>query len=127
MGIIDQSDMQISSSESIRKSIKWYKKLFFHMLYLSMLNAYILYKEKKQTSLELTDFRLEVIRQIFEKYGSQQRSRRSRPSIEKPLRLTSRHFPALTGGAKRRCIVCSSTVKRPKTNLVPDTNVQTAM
>ncbi len=114
MGIIDQSDMQISFSESIRKSIKWYKKLFFHMLDLSMLNVYILYKEKNQTSLELTDFRLEVIRQIFEKYGSQQHSRRGRPSAEKPLRLTARHFPEITGGAKRKCIVCSSTVKRPK-------------
>ena len=106
--------MQISFSESVRKMIKWYKKLFFHMLDVSMLNAYILYKEKKQVTLQFTDFRLQVIRQILDKYGSQRDPRRGRPSTDKPLRLTARHFPSLTSGGKRRCIVCSTTVKRQK-------------
>lgn len=106
--------MQISFSACIRKTVKWYKKLFFHMLDLSILNAYILYKQKKGITLELIDFRLQVIRQIFEKYGAQRDPRRGRPSADKPLRLTGRHFPSLTGGGSRRCIVCSTTVKRPK-------------
>jgi hypothetical protein len=114
MGLVDKSDMQISFSECVRKTIKWYKKLFLHLLDLSMLNAYILYKEKKHVTLEFTDFRLQVIRQIFDKYGTQRNSRRGRPSADKPLRLTARHFPSLTGGGLRRCIVCSTTSKRPK-------------
>ncbi|CAF1034879.1 unnamed protein product [Didymodactylos carnosus] len=114
MGLVDKSDMQISFSECVRKTIKWYKKLFFHLLDLSMLNAYILYKEKKHVTLEFTDFRLQVIRQIIDKYGTQRNSRRVRPSADKPLRLTARHFPSLTGGGSRRCIVCSTTSKRPK-------------
>lgn len=114
MGLVDKSDMQISFSECIRKTIKWYKKLFFHLLDLSMLNVYILYKETKHVTVEFTDFRLEVIRQIFEKYGTQRNTRRGRPSADKPLRLAARHFPSQTGGRSRRCIVCSTTSKRPK-------------
>src|ERR1700722_8913503 len=114
MGLVDKSDIQISFSESVCNMIKWYKKLFFHMLDVSMLNAYIPYKEKKQVALQFTDFRLQVIRPILDKYGSQRDPRRGRPSTDKPLRLTARHFPSLASGGKRRCIVCSTTVKRPK-------------
>jgi hypothetical protein len=66
--------------------------------------------------LEFTYFRLQVIRQIFHKYGTQRDPRRGRPFADKPLRLTARRFPSLTGGGSRRCIVCSTTVtvKRPK-------------
>ena len=69
-GSVDRTDMQISFSASIRKTMKWYKKLFFHFLDLSLLDAYLLYKRTKQVNIELTDFRLQVIRQIFAKYES---------------------------------------------------------
>jgi hypothetical protein len=36
--------MQTSFVECIRKSVKWYRKLFFHMLDLLILNSYLLYK-----------------------------------------------------------------------------------
>jgi hypothetical protein len=42
--LVDKSDMQISFSESLRKSLKWYKKLFFHLLDISLYNACVLYK-----------------------------------------------------------------------------------
>lgn len=114
MGLVDRSDMQISFSTCIRKTVKSYKKLFFHVLDLSMFSAYILHKENKGTTLEFAEFRLQVIRQIFDKYGAQRNPRRGRPSADKSLRLTARHFPSLTSGGSRRCIVCSTTVKRPK-------------
>lgn len=46
MGFVDKTDMQISFVECIRKTIKWYKKFFFHLLDLSTLNAYMLFKVK---------------------------------------------------------------------------------
>lgn len=61
MGVIDKYDMQISFSECIRKSIKWYKKFFFHLLDVILLNAFILSKLKTGKTIYLSDFRLEII------------------------------------------------------------------
>ena len=44
-GAVDKSYMQMTFPESVRKSIKWYKKLFFHVMDLSVLNGYILFKK----------------------------------------------------------------------------------
>lgn len=44
MGSVDKSDMMISYNDSTRKGQKWYIKLFFHLLDLSVLNAYYLYR-----------------------------------------------------------------------------------
>lgn len=44
MGAVDKTDMLLSGIESARKTIKWYKKVFFHLMDLSVLNAHVLYK-----------------------------------------------------------------------------------
>jgi hypothetical protein len=46
MGAVDHSDMMLSSVECIRKTIKWYKKLFFHTVNLCLLNAHAFYLTK---------------------------------------------------------------------------------
>ncbi|RXM30423.1 PiggyBac transposable element-derived protein 4 [Acipenser ruthenus] len=52
MGSVDKSDMQISFVDCARKSLKWYKNLFFHLFDMAVLNAFILHKtaSKKKTS-----------------------------------------------------------------------------
>ncbi|XP_032688641.1 piggyBac transposable element-derived protein 4-like [Odontomachus brunneus] len=42
MGGIDNIDRQLSLTESIRKTMKWYRKLFFHLLDLSLTSDYII-------------------------------------------------------------------------------------
>ena len=44
MGAVDKTDMQISFTECTRKTRKWYRKLFFHIMDLCLYNAYVLYK-----------------------------------------------------------------------------------
>ena len=46
MRLIDKSDMQTGSVECVRKTIKWYKKIFFHLVDVSLLNAYDIYLTK---------------------------------------------------------------------------------
>ena len=71
MSTVDHVDMQISFSECIRKSVKWHKKLFFHVLdYGSVYNAFVIYKTQNNSSSHLSDFRLEKIRGILTKYGT---------------------------------------------------------
>ncbi len=61
MGSVDKTDMQISFIECVRKIVKWYKKFFFHLLDLSTLNAYILFKVKHKKTIQFGDFRIELI------------------------------------------------------------------
>src|SRR4051812_36173801 len=95
MGAIDKSDTQISFLECVRKTIKWYKKFFFHLLDVTLYNAFILYKLKTGKTMHLSDFRLEVIRSIIESVGSQKNEKKGRPPLENPMRHTARHFPSL--------------------------------
>ena len=113
MGAVDKVDMQISFSECLRKTIKWYKKLFFHFLDLSVYNAYVLYKMRNPGNIQLLDFKVQLKRTIFETYGSQRPIQTERPSNDPPSGLTARHFASiipqtkLTTNPQRKCIVCN--------------------
>lgn len=124
MGAIDKVDMLLSSVECLRKSMKWYKKIFFHYIDLMIVNAYSLYKIKTGENISLAEFQLTLIRELLEKYcrDAYKPSKKGRPSKgDNPLRLTGRHFldviPSVPGGKKasqRICHVCKHTEMRPK-------------
>jgi hypothetical protein len=116
MRAVDQVDMQNSFSECLRKTVKWYKKLFFHLFNITVQNSYAMFKMKNEKNLELSEFRLQLARELIEEYGSKRPQMRGRPSTDSPLRLTARHFIAYIPGdnVKKRCFVCSHTVKREK-------------
>jgi hypothetical protein len=42
MGAVDETNMMVSSLECVRKSFKWYRKLFFHLLDITVLNSHML-------------------------------------------------------------------------------------
>ena len=116
MGIVDQCDMQLSFTESTRKTMKWYKKLFIHLLDLAVYNSYILYKESRNVEMELSTFQLHLIKELCER-GPQEKHYHDRPGQERPGRLTERHFPSLiTNGRRRKCHICSNTRKKPRNN-----------
>ena len=95
MGTVDKSDMQISCVECVRKSVKWYKKLFFHLLDTAVFNSYVLHKQKTGQSTQFCDFRLQLIRQIVDTYSKPKISRGPPSDRDNPLRLVGRHFPTL--------------------------------
>ena len=91
MGVVDQCDMQMSFTESTRKAMKWYKKLFFHLLDVVVFNAYILFKAVKQEEIQLQEFQLQVIKQLANKYAIPSKVA-ARPRNQCFLRLIDRHF-----------------------------------
>ncbi|CAF1289214.1 unnamed protein product [Adineta ricciae] len=120
MSAVDRSDMQISYVECVRKTVKWYKKLFFHLLDISILNSHILYKQKTGRTIHSCDFRLQLIRQIIETYGKP-KAPTGRPTTgDNPVRLIARHFPSLIPSTltkqnpQRKCVVCAKTTRRTK-------------
>jgi len=44
MGAVDKSDQMVLLNTTVRKTLKWTKKLFFHLLDLSATNAFIVYQ-----------------------------------------------------------------------------------
>lgn len=70
MGAVDRSDMMISSVDCMRKSIKWYKKLFFHTIDLCLLNSHAMFTTKHTTKVPLAKFQLNLIQQIISRYAS---------------------------------------------------------
>lgn len=45
MGGVDRSDHFVSSYQFMRRTKKWYRKMFFWLLEVAIINAYLLYKE----------------------------------------------------------------------------------
>lgn len=116
MGAIDKTDMLLCSVECVRRTVKWYKKLFFHLIDLSLLNAYSAYKTCTGIKISLADFQYQLIREIFTKYGSpkldiQKKGRRSE-NVELPHRLLGNHYPSIVpptpsrAKPQRKYIVC---------------------
>ena len=46
MGGVDKIDQQLDSINIIRKSFKWYHKVFFSLFSVAMLSSHKIYKEK---------------------------------------------------------------------------------
>lgn len=125
MGGVDKSDMLLSTTETVRKSIKWYKKVFFHLLDISVLNSHCLFKVKTGSGINLLDFQRQLIKEIIEKYKQvQPRPSSSRPMTgHSPLRLIERHFPSMyprlpgtNKSVSKRCVVCAASKKRRETS-----------
>ncbi|XP_018574685.2 piggyBac transposable element-derived protein 4 [Anoplophora glabripennis] len=118
MGAVDRSDMMMSSIDSLRKSMKWYKKLFVHTLDICVLNAHGMFSTKHHMKYPLAKFQMDLIRQLLERYG--QVNKPTPMSAATTSKLTERHFPFLVPAAEksknasRRCTVCFQTKLRQK-------------
>lgn len=71
MGAIDKTDMLLSWTECVRHTMKWYKKLFFYIVDISLLNAYSSYKMVTGKYISLADFQLKLINELVLKYQCQ--------------------------------------------------------
>lgn len=99
MGGVDKLDQMIEPYISTRKSLKWYKKFFQHLLDVTVYNAFVLYKMKNpSTKLSLLEFRKDLIDNIITRHHvGYHQSAGGRPSGsgDAPTRLTDRHFPSI--------------------------------
>lgn len=45
IGAVDRADMVKGFLECVRKTRKWYKKIFFYLLYTALLNSHIVHRQ----------------------------------------------------------------------------------
>lgn len=114
MNGVDRADQYTVYYSFIRRSVKWWRKVFFWMLEVATVNSYILYKCTVTKPTSHLDYRRTIIRTLVAGYVQTTVSRgpgrpRELPHSSNsgdPERLNRRpHF--LDRGPQRDCVVCS--------------------
>lgn len=113
MGGVDRVDQHLSDYVIPRKrGKKYYKKIFFHLLDFALWNSFILYQKTGGRKSAL-DYRMDLVKQMLEKYLEGPVKVTGRPSIiPPPMRLSARHFPDFIPPTERKanptrqCVIC---------------------
>ena len=84
MNGVDRSDQVLGTNNVMRKCLRWWKTMFFHLIDIAVVNGFILFKEhqanhpddealRRSQDYTISHFRAEIIRQIcnFSEYGLQ--------------------------------------------------------
>ena len=104
MGGLDKIDQQLHSISLIRKTFKWYHKVFFRLLSVAMLSSHKIYKERGGKN-DFLQFVHEIVESLVENSPQLQDNARSARKNDNLVRLTGRHFPAqllYEGQAKKK-------------------------
>lgn len=138
MSGVDRCDQMTSYYSSPRKTIKWNKKVIFHLIDLSVWNSFYLYK-KNINNIRFLKFRDELIKQLIEiednltshdilrklSIHSNRLEKKKHTQVDVTPQVPAiGHFPEkipLQMGAKRknhflRCKVCTKNGKRKETS-----------
>ena len=106
---VDRLDQRMSYYQFVRKSVKWWRKVFFWMIEVMVVNAYILYTQHTDAARKLShkEFRRELVMSLCEEQQSTTPHRQPRQRRDHTLeRLRGSHYPD-TGSAHRDCRICS--------------------
>jgi hypothetical protein len=119
MGGVDRSDQLNSYYLANGKTVKWWKKVLFHMLNTAITNAFVLFRSvtshpKKDAHRE---FRLSLADTLGFQTGPRSPASTVPVAVRRDdaadLRLNERHFPEkIAGGSNPDCIVCSDRSKK---------------
>lgn len=120
MGGVDLADQLIKYYHMERRTIKWYKKLFFHLLDMAVHNSCIVYRQDTKSDISTLNFRLKLVDEILLATGPDPTCRggitgRPRSAGTDLARLNSHnHYPShnpeseITGRVKfRSCRICN--------------------
>ena len=116
MGCADKTDMLKSYYEISRNSKKWWQRIFWHFVDVTLVNSFVIYKQlfPNDTMLQ-KDFRLSVVDHLV---GFANHPKKGRPADVFPLKKSKRtvsdtirtaqtfHFPSYSD-TRMRCAYCS--------------------
>ena len=111
----DISDQLMTSYSMLRRSVKWWRKLFFHLFALCINNAYILYKKHHRKPVPHDTF-IENLASHLINASLESRTltvtRPRSPPNDTTNRLQGRHFPSYIGkvttkSGSKMCAACN--------------------
>ncbi|KAJ8894000.1 hypothetical protein PR048_006608 [Dryococelus australis] len=111
---VDVGDQILSKCHVMRRYSKAYKKIFFYVVDMMLLNSYVLYKKLHGKDRTFHVFKQKLSEELLESYFKEDVvKRRSATPGDLPSRLSGRHFPeklapSAAKGANfaKRCVVC---------------------
>ncbi|XP_070207981.1 piggyBac transposable element-derived protein 4-like [Littorina saxatilis] len=104
MNGVDTFDQNLGYYSFYRKTIKWWKRMAFHLVHLAKVQSYTLYRQTVRSPLSQYVYTKELIRQMVQDVPLKKKTKvRHPPDIE---RLTARHFQGKEHPS-RNCAVCS--------------------
>lgn len=113
MGAVDRADHLCTSYKFARKSLKWWRKMFFWLIEVAGVNSFILYniwqrQNNKNAEIQL-NYRLKLITQLVGNVHNRNRCR-GRPStkdMSEPLNNKTPFIDQLPDKKAKDCAVCS--------------------
>ena len=121
MNAVDRSDQIISKNCALRKCMRWWKTLFFHMIDIAIVNSYILFQLhcaehpdnealKRPQKFSIAEYREELVRDLagLNEYGPPPVFK---PPTREPGEFVTVHIPKFTD-TKRNCKVCYAATKK---------------
>ena len=114
MGGVDRSDQLLSYYGFAHRTVKWWKRLFFHLLDVAVCNSYTLYTQSTQNKkLTHKEYRVSLAKAFLQQSEDPHHQRQRLSALPPQQRLTERHFlgytPSLANGGhiQMECAVCS--------------------
>ena len=119
MGGVDVDDQILSKFHTMRRCKKAYKKIFFYLIDMMLLNSYVIFKNHKKDRV-FHIFKQQLAEEIIGEYLPNIKV--SEPSNDSITRYTRRHFPiripptpAKGSRTSKRCVACLSKCIRRET------------
>ncbi len=85
MGGVDKLDSLLGRSHCKVKSRKWYFRIFYHLLDITVINAWLLFRKVPASKMKLKDFRATVAETLCNLESPVKRGRPSSTEVEKQL------------------------------------------
>ena len=117
MNAVDRSDQILATNNVLRKCMRWWKTLFFHLIDIAIVNSFILFREHQAKNPDdealhrprdysLSSFREEIVRQLcgfteYENAPSGSKLKEGPP----PGDFETLHIPEYSE-LRKRCVVC---------------------
>ncbi|XP_062273858.1 piggyBac transposable element-derived protein 4-like [Scomber scombrus] len=111
MGGVDLSDAMIGYYNTLHKTRKWYKKMFYHFLDIAIVNAFILHqelaKERQRVPITQKEFREALVLELKAAGSPSTAPRQAPPRAPSGVPHKLRHFTLDGSAGRRRCVHCS--------------------
>ena len=123
MNAVDRSDQILGTQNVLRKCVRWWKTLFFHLIDMAVVNSYILFREHQANfpddpalhrtrDYSLAHFREDIVRELcgFPEYDHPPVHTTAKPAPD-PGKYRTEHVPMVSQDRKT-CVVCWQLTKK---------------
>ncbi|CAK1593089.1 unnamed protein product [Parnassius mnemosyne] len=114
---VDRNDRMVGEHEFERKSKKWWRKVFYRLLKMAIVNSWVIYREKVNKKCAMKDFLVELAPEMLEfgKSNTNKWKRRQTTATSSVERgVIGNHLP-LQMNCRKRCVSCTQKKKDTRT------------